>query len=148
MAKIFGEFKKFVSRGNVLDLTVGIIIGTAFGKIISSLVSDIIMPPIGYLLGKIDFANLFVSVSGEKYDSLAAAEAAGAATLNYGRFINTVLDFLIVAIVIFLMIKGINKLSSKKEEETKKSRKCFYCKEEVKRNATRCPHCTADIRNK
>lgn len=145
MAKIFDEFKKFVARGNVIDLAVGVIIGTAFGKIVSSLVGDIIMPPIGYLLGKISFADLFISLSGDKYDSLKTAQDAGAATINYGAFINTVIDFLIVAVVIFLMIKAINKLSKPAKPEAKSTRKCPFCKEEVKEKATKCPHCTADI---
>lgn len=150
MAKLIDEFKKFIARGNVIDLAVGVIIGTAFGKITSSLVSDVIMPPIGYLLGKINFSDLFISVSGEKYSSLAEAQNAGAATINYGQFLNTVIDFLIVAVVVFLMVKGINKLSSfsKSPTKTEKPRKCPFCKEEVNKSAIKCPHCTADIGSK
>ena len=105
------DFKAFIMRGNVMDLAVGVIIGAAFGKIISSFVSDILMPPLGLLLGKVDFSNLFISLSGQKFTSLADAQAAGAPTLNYGIFINNVIDFLIVALVIFLLIRGLTKLT-------------------------------------
>lgn len=111
------EFKKFALRGNVADMAIGIIIGAAFGKIVSSLVSDVIMPPVGMLMGNVDFSDLFVNLSGGEYPSLAAAQAAGAATINYGLFINTVLDFVIVAIAIFLVIRGMNKLTEKAEEK-------------------------------
>jgi len=111
------EFKEFAMRGNVLDMAVGIIIGASFGKIVSSLVSDVIMPPIGRLMGNVDFSSLFVNLGAGKYDSLAAAKAAGAATLNYGVFINTVLDFVIVAFAIFLLVKGVN--MAKRQEEKK-----------------------------
>src|ERR1039458_1412785 len=104
---MFKEFKAFAMRGNVLDMAVGIIIGAAFGRIITSLVSDILMPPIGLLLGKVDFANLFINISGKSYATLAEAKAAGAATINYGLFLNTIIDFLIVALVIFLMVRQI-----------------------------------------
>ncbi|MEO0083932.1 MAG: large conductance mechanosensitive channel protein MscL, partial [candidate division WOR-3 bacterium] len=110
---MFKEFKEFAMRGNVLDMAVGIIIGVAFGKIVTSLVNDIIMPPIGLLLGKIDFANLFINLSGKHYSTLAEAKAAGAATLNYGVFINTVIDFIIVAFVIFLIVRQVNRLKKK-----------------------------------
>jgi large conductance mechanosensitive channel len=111
------EFKDFAMKGNVLDMAVGIIIGVAFGKIISSLVNDVIMPPIGKLMGNVDFSNLFINLSAGKYDSLAAAKAAGAATMNYGVFINTVLDFIIVAFAIFMLIKLVN--AAKRKEEAK-----------------------------
>ncbi len=111
------EFKKFAMRGNVVDMAVGIIIGAAFGKIISSLVKDVIMPPIGLLMGKVDFSSLFLNLSGTEYPSLKAAQEAGAPTINYGLFINTVLDFIIVAFAIFMMIKAMNRLMEKKEEE-------------------------------
>jgi len=114
---MFGEFKKFAMRGNVVDMAVGIIIGGAFGKIVSSFVNDVIMPPIGMLMGNVDFSQLFINLSGQEFVSLAAAQEAGAATINYGVFINTVLDFLIVAFAIFMVIRGMNKL--KKEEEEK-----------------------------
>ena len=111
------EFKKFAMRGNVVDMAVGIIIGGAFGKIVSSLVNDVIMPPIGMLMGNVDFSQLFVSLSGEEYASLAAAKEAGAATINYGVFVNTILDFVIVAFAIFMVIKGMNKMKKKEEEK-------------------------------
>ena len=111
------EFKKFAMRGNVVDMAVGIIIGAAFGKIVSSLVSDIIMPPIGMIMGNVDFSQLFINISGGEYASLAAAKEAGAATINYGVFINTVLDFVIVAFAIFMIIRGMNKLKAKEEEK-------------------------------
>jgi large conductance mechanosensitive channel len=111
------EFKEFAMRGNVLDMAVGIIIGAAFGKIIASLVEDVLMPPIGLLLGKVDFSNLFINLSGQSYPSLEAAKAAGAATLNYGMFFNTIINFLIVAFAIFLLIKQVNRFTVKKTAE-------------------------------
>ena len=114
---MLNEFKAFAMRGNVVDMAVGIIIGAAFGKIVSSFVNDVVMPPIGMLLGNVDFSNLFINLSGAEYASLAMAEEAGAAVIKYGFFINTVLDFVIVAFVIFMVIKGMNKM--KKEEEAK-----------------------------
>jgi large conductance mechanosensitive channel len=110
------EFKAFAMRGNVLDMAVGIIIGGAFGKIVASFVEDVLMPPIGLLLGKVDFSNLFINLSGRDFPSLEAAKAAGAATLNYGMFLNTVINFLIVAFAIFLLIKQVNRFAAKKEE--------------------------------
>jgi len=114
---MLNEFKKFAMRGNVVDMAVGIIIGASFGKIVSSLVADVVMPPIGLLMGKVDFSQLFINISGGDYASLAAAKDAGAATINYGVFINTVLDFVIVAFVIFMIIRGMNKLKAKEEEK-------------------------------
>ena len=111
------EFKKFAMRGNVVDMAVGIIIGAAFGKIVSSLVSDIIMPPIGMIMGNVDFSQLFIDISGGEYATLAAAQEAGAATINYGMFINTVLDFVIVAFAIFMVIRGMNNMKKKEEEK-------------------------------
>ena len=111
------EFKKFAMRGNVVDMAVGIIIGASFGKIISSFVADVIMPPIGLLMGKVDFSQLFIDISGGGYATLAAAKEAGAATINYGAFINTVLDFVIVAFAIFMVIRGMNKMKKKEEEK-------------------------------
>jgi len=139
------EFKKFIMRGNVIDLAIGVIIGGAFGKIVTSFVNDILMPPIGMILGKIDFSNLFISLSGEKYPSLAAAKEAGAATLNYGLFLNSVIDFLIVALVIFFIVKQVNRLKPEKPaapaEPTTKP--CPYCFTDIPIKATRCPHCTS-----
>ncbi len=114
---MLNEFKKFAMRGNVVDMAVGIIIGASFGKIVSSLVADVVMPPIGLLMGKVDFSQLFINISGGEYASLAAAKEAGAATINYGMFINTVLDFVIVAFAIFMIIRGMNKMQKKEEEK-------------------------------
>ncbi len=114
---MLNEFKAFAMRGNVVDMAVGIIIGAAFGKIVSSFVSDIIMPPIGMLMGNVDFSQLFLNLSGTEYATLAAAQEAGAATINYGTFINTVLDFVIVAFAIFMVIRGMNKLKKQEEEK-------------------------------
>lgn len=114
---MLNEFKKFAMRGNVVDMAVGIIIGASFGKIVSSLVADVVMPPIGLLMGKVDFSQLFINISGGEYATLAAAKEAGAATINYGAFINTVLDFVIVAFAIFMIIRGMNKMKKKEEEK-------------------------------
>jgi len=139
------EFKKFVIRGNVFDLAVGIIIGGAFGKIVTSFVNDILMPPIGAILGKVDFSSLFINLSGEKYASLAAAQEAGAATINYGMFLNTILDFLIVALVIFLLIRQVNKLKKEEPAAAPITKPCPYCKTDIPLTATRCPHCTSQL---
>jgi len=140
------EFKAFALKGNVIDLAVGVIIGGAFGKIVSSLVSDIIMPLIGLLLGDADFTNLFLSLDGEKYDTLAKAKEAGAATLNYGLFLNNVLDFLIIAFSIFIVIKQLNRFMKKKEAPAPVTTKtCGYCFSTVHKDASRCPHCTSVI---
>ncbi len=141
------EFKNFIMRGNVLDLAVAVIIGGAFGKIISSLVNDVIMPPIGLLLGKVDFSNLYINMSGTQYASLAEAQAAGAPTLNYGIFLNNVVDFLIVALVIFLVIRAINKIPKKAEKTAEvTTRDCPYCMTSISNKATRCPHCTSEVK--
>ena len=140
------EFKEFAMRGNVLDMAVGIIIGAAFGKIITSFVGDILMPPLGLLLGKVDFSNLFLSLSGQ-YPSLAAAKAAGAPTINYGMFLNTVLDFLIVAFAIFLLIRQVNRFMPKPAPPAPAATKdCPYCLSAVPLKATRCLHCTSDLK--
>jgi len=136
------EFKEFAMRGNVVDMAVGIIIGAAFGKIVNSFVSDILMPPIGVLLGKVDFANLFFNLSGKSYESLASAKAAGAATLNYGLFLSTMMDFVIVAFAIFLLIRQVNRLKAKPELTTKE---CPYCLSKISLKASRCPHCTSEL---
>ena len=139
------EFREFAMRGNVVDLAVGVIIGAAFGKIVSSLVSDIIMPPLGLVLGQVDFSNLFLNLSGKHYGSLADAKAAGAPTINYGIFINSVIDFLIVAFVIFLLVRGINRLHHAPAPPPPSTRPCPYCLTAVPLAATRCPACTSDI---
>jgi len=147
------EFKEFAMRGNVVDMAVGIIIGAAFGTIVSSLVSDIIMPPIGLLLGNIDFSNLFVVLKeGAKapgpYASLAAAKAAGATSINYGFFINTVISFLIVAFAVFLLIRGVNKLRRQEEAPSPvpTTKECPYCFSTIPIKATRCGHCTSELK--
>jgi len=140
---IMKEFRDFAARGNVVDLAVGVIIGAAFGKIVTSLVNDVIMPPIGLVLGRVDFSNLFVSLSGTHYDSLAAAKAAGAPTINYGMFINNVIDFLIVAFVIFMLVRQINRFVKKPDTSTKD---CPLCCSAIPLKAVKCPHCTGDIR--
>jgi len=142
---VWKEFKDFIARGNVVDLAVGIIIGLAFGKIVSSLVNDIIMPPIGLLLGKVDFNNLFINLSGQPYATLAAATEAGAATINYGVFINTIIEFLIIAFVVFLLVKQINKLMKPAEPAAPPTKDCPYCYSAIPVKATRCPNCTSQL---
>ncbi|SHK55941.1 large conductance mechanosensitive channel [Selenomonas ruminantium] len=140
------EFKKFIMRGNVLDMAVGIIIGAAFGKIVTSFVNDILMPPIGLILGHVDFSNLFINLSGTPAATLAEAKAAGLPVIAYGSFLNVVIDFLIVAFAIFMLIKQVNRLMPQKEEEPAKDpRLCPYCKTEIPDEATKCPHCTSNL---
>jgi large conductance mechanosensitive channel len=142
------EFKEFAMRGNVLDMTVGIILGGAFGKIVSSMVSDILMPPIGMLLGKVNFSSLFISLSGQVYPSLEAAKAAGAPTINYGVFLQTVLDFVIIAFVIFLIVRQVNAMTKKQQAPpaAPSTKHCPYCLSEIPLKATRCGHCTSDVK--
>jgi len=140
------EFKEFAMRGNVLDMAIGIVIGAAFGKIIASLVDDIIMPPIGLVLGNVDFANLFINLSGRDYPSVAAAKAAGAATVNYGIFFNTILNFLIIAFVIFLVIRQVNAMQRPKEAPAAATKECPFCLSVIPVKATRCAHCTAELK--
>jgi large conductance mechanosensitive channel len=140
------EFKEFAMRGNVLDMAVGIVIGAAFGQIVSSFVADILMPPIGRLIGHVDFSNLFVSLSGTHYDTVAAAKAAGAATLNYGLFLNTVINFLIVAFAVFLLVRQVNRMSPKPAPAAPTTRDCPYCLSAVPLGATKCAHCTSELR--
>jgi large conductance mechanosensitive channel len=144
---MFKEFKEFAMKGNVVDLAIGIIIGGAFGKIVTSFVNDVLMPPIGMLLGKMDFSSLFLNLSGQDYPTLAAAKEAGAATLNYGSFINTIIDFIIVAFAIFLLVKQINKLKRAPEAApaAPTTRDCPYCITAVPIKASRCPHCTSSL---
>jgi large conductance mechanosensitive channel len=143
------EFKEFAMRGNVIDLAVGIIIGGAFGQITTSLVNDIIMPPIGLILGQVDFSNLFISLSGQEFASLAEAQAAGAPTLNYGLFITTVINFLIIAFAVFLLVKAINQLRRAqdvgKEPPAPTTKECPYCYSTIPIKASRCPSCTSEI---
>jgi large conductance mechanosensitive channel len=148
---MFKEFKEFAMKGNVIDMAVGIIIGAAFGTIVKSLVSDVIMPPIGLLLGNVDFSNLFLVLKGGAasgtFASLAEAQKAGAVTVNYGLFINTVISFIIVAFAIFIVIRGINKLKREEEEPTEEptTKDCPHCFSEISIKATRCPYCTAEL---
>jgi len=139
------DFKAFVMRGNVLDMAVGIIIGAAFGKIIGSLVEDVIMPPIGLLLGHVDFSNLFVNLSGKDVASVAAAKAAGAATINYGLFLNTIINFLIVAFAIFVIVRMVSKMQKPAPVAAATTRDCPYCLGAVPLKATKCMHCTSEL---
>ncbi|MGH7886951.1 MAG: large conductance mechanosensitive channel protein MscL [Candidatus Binatia bacterium] len=142
------EFKEFAMKGPVVDLAVGVIIGGAFGKIISSLVDDIIMPPIGKMLGNVDFANLFVNLSGKDYPSVAVAKAAGAATMNYGIFVNTILNFLIIAFVLFVIIRQMNamKQPAPAPAAAPATKDCPHCLSTVPLKATKCAHCTAELK--
>ncbi len=142
------EFKEFAMKGNVLDMAIGIIIGAAFGKIVTSFVNDVLMPPIGKLMGKVDFSGLYINLSGASYKSLAEAKAAGAATINYGIFLNTVLDFLIVAFAIFLLIRQVNKLRAPKPAPPAppSTKECTYCLSVIPIKAVRCPQCTSDLK--
>ncbi len=160
LKNIFSEFKKFAMRGNVMDMAVGIIIGAAFTKIVDSLVKDILMPPLGLILGKIDFANLFFVLKDGKtaapYASLDAAKAAGAVTWNVGFFINAVISFVIVAFAVFLLVKAMNALQEKFDNDAKEEEKaaepatkqCPYCCSDIPVKAVKCPHCTADLEEK
>ncbi|MBA6413469.1 large conductance mechanosensitive channel protein MscL [Parahaliea sp. F7430] len=148
---MFDEFKKFAMRGNVVDMAVGIIIGGAFGTIVKSLVSDVIMPPIGLLLGGVDFSDLFITLkegaTAGPYTTLAMAQEAGAVTISYGLFVNAVISFLIVAFAVFLLIRGINRLQAKEEEPAAEptTKDCPYCLSSIAIKATRCPNCTSEI---
>lgn len=138
------EFKEFAVRGNVLDMAIGIVIGAAFGKIVSSFVNDLLLPPVGLLLGKVDFSNLFINLSGKTYESLGAAKAAGAATLNYGLFLNSIIDFTIVAFAIFLLIRQINRFR-RESEKVPSTKDCPYCCSVIPIKAMRCAHCTSEL---
>lgn len=149
MKKMLAEFKQFAIKGNMIDLAVGMIIGTSFNKIVSSLVNDMIMPLLGIFTGKIDFSKLFIALDGKTYETLAAAEEAGAACFKYGSFLAGLLDFLIMAFIVFLFVRGINKLrEANKEPEAPKApttKVCPFCKSEISIEATRCPHCTSEL---
>jgi len=159
MKNFINEFKKFAMRGNVIDMAVGIIIGAAFGKIVDSLVKDVIMPPIGLLLGKVDFSNLFITLKegavAAPYASLDAAQKAGAVTMNIGLFVNALISFTIVAFAVFILIKAINELQAKmdKKEAAEEAahpttKKCPYCCSDIDINAVKCPNCTSDLSKK
>lgn len=139
------EFKEFAMRGNVLDMAIGVIIGGAFGKIVTSLVSDLLMPPIGLLMGKVDFSSLFLNLSGTPQPSLTAAKAAGAPTVNYGVFLQTVFDFIIIAFVIFLLVKQINRLKKPEPAAAPTTKDCPYCFSTIPLKATKCAHCTSTV---
>jgi len=144
---MFKEFKEFAMRGNMIDLAVGIIIGAAFTTVVNSLVNDILMPPLGMIIGNVDFSNLYISLDSQTYPSLAAAQVAGAATINYGLFINNIINFLIVAFAVFLLIRGINRMSRKSQEvkAAPTTKECPYCISTIPLNATRCPSCTSQL---
>ena len=139
------DFKAFVMRGNVVDLAVGVIIGGAFGKIVASFTSDVLMPPLGMALGKVDFTNLFINLSGGNYATLADAKKAGAVTINYGVFTNTILDFIIVAFAIFLLIKQINRLNKPAPAAAPTTKDCPFCASAIPLAAVRCPQCTSEL---
>ena len=140
------EFKEFAMRGNAVDLAVGVIIGAAFGKIVTSLVEDVLMPPIGQLLGKVDFSGLFISLSGKSFDTLQHAKDAGVATLNYGLFLNNVINFLIIAFVVFLVVQQMNRLTKKPEAAAAPTTKvCPQCAMTIPLAAKRCGHCTSQV---
>jgi large conductance mechanosensitive channel len=140
---MFKEFREFAVKGNVVDMAVGIIIGAAFGKIINSFVSDVLMPPIGLLLGKVDFSNLFLNLSGKPYETVSSAKAAGAATINYGLFLNTLIDFAIVAFAISILVQQVNRLKRQPEQTTKE---CPFCLSKIPLKATRCPSYTSELK--
>jgi large conductance mechanosensitive channel len=141
------EFKEFAMRGNVLDMAVGIIIGLAFGAIVNSLVKDVLMPPLGLVLGQMDFSSLYLNLSGTEYASLAAAQEAGAATINYGVFLNTIINFIIVAFAVFLLVRQVNRFTRKEEAPAEPTTKeCPFCVSEIAIKATRCPSCTSELK--
>jgi large conductance mechanosensitive channel len=139
------DFKEFIMRGNVIDLAVAVIIGAAFGAVVTSLVNDIVMPLIGQALGKVNFTDLFISLNGVKYATLADAKAAGAATINYGVFINTIINFLIIAFVIFIVIRQINRLKKAPAPAEPTTKDCPFCHTQIPIPATRCPNCTSEL---
>jgi len=139
------EFKEFALKGNVVDLAIAVIIGAAFGKVISSFVNDIIMPPIGMLLGGVSFSDLFISLDGQTYPSLAVAQAAGAATINYGVFLTTIIDFVIIAWVLFLVVKAMNRMKKAPAPADPTTKTCPQCATEIPVKAVRCPHCTSNL---
>jgi len=139
------EFRSFLMRGNILDLAVAVVIGAAFGAIVTSFVKDIMMPPIGLLLGGVDFTNLFIDISGQGHATLAAAQEAGAATVNYGVFLNTIINFVIVAFAIFMLLRGVERTKKKPEAPAVTTKDCPYCMTAISLKATRCPNCTSQL---
>jgi large conductance mechanosensitive channel len=144
-APMLKEFKEFAMRGNVLDMAVGIILGAAFGKIVGSFVEDILMPPLGMLIGKMDFSNLFLTLGAQQFETLKAAKEAGAATINYGMFFNHVFNFIIVAFAIFLLVKQVNRLKRAEAPAAPTTKDCPHCLMAMPLKATRCPHCTSAV---
>lgn len=144
---LWKEFKQFAIRGSLVDLTIGFVIGSAFTKVVTSIVNDIIMPPLGLIIGQVDFSNLYINLSSKHYSSFQAAKAAGAPTINIGLFLNTVVNFLIIAIVMFFVVRQLNRLAQyrKKDVAEAPARKCPYCMTEIAETATRCPHCTSHL---
>lgn len=142
---MFKEFKEFALKGNVLDMAIGVIIGGAFGKIVSSLVSDVLMPPLGLLMGRVDFSSLFINLSGTPQPSLIAAKSAGIPTLNYGVFLQTVFDFIIIAFVIFLVVKQVNRLKRPAPVAAPTTKDCPHCLSAIPIKATKCAHCTSSV---
>ncbi len=149
MKNVLKEFKEFAIKGNMIDLAVGIIIGAAFGGVVNSLVNDVLMPPLGLLIGKVDFTNLFITIWGNHFHTLAESKANGSVTLNYGLFVNTLINFLLVAFAVFLLVKQVNRIKKKLIAETPAAvtiKECEYCHSEININATRCPHCTSELK--
>jgi large conductance mechanosensitive channel len=142
---MINEFKTFVMKGNVLDMAVGIIIGAAFGKVVSSFVADVLMPPIGLIMGKVDFSNLFINLSGKPFETLAEAKKAGAATINYGLFINTTIDFLIVGFAVFMLVRQVNRMKKEEPAAAPTTKECPFCLTAIPLKATRCPSCTSEV---
>ncbi len=145
MSKIFQEFKTFVMRGNVIDMAVGVVVGGAFSNIVNSLVNDVVMPVVSLVTGKINFADMMIALDGGKYASLAAAQEAGAPVIAYGNFIQIVVQFLLTAFVLFMVIKGINKLHKPAPEPAPTTKICPFCKSEIHIEAVKCPHCASEL---
>jgi large conductance mechanosensitive channel len=145
ITRMLKEFKAFIMRGNVVDLAVGIVIGAAFGKIVTSFVNDILMPPVGLVLGKVDFSNLFIDLSTNHHPTVAAAKAAGDATINYGLFLNTIIDFLIVALAIYLVVRAVNRFKHAPPPPEPTTKDCTFCFTAIPIKAVRCPNCTSQL---
>jgi len=143
---MLSEFKQFVMKGNVVDLAVGFVVGAAFAKIVSSFTNDILMPPIGLALGSVDFSGLFLNLSSKHFDTLAAAKAAGAPTLNYGLFLNTIIDFLIIAFAVFILVRWVNHLTGASKPAPLSTKECPHCLSVIPIAATKCAHCTSDLK--
>ncbi len=145
MSSFWKDFRAFITRGNLVEIAVAFVIGAAFGAVVNSFIFDIVMPPIGKLVGNVDFANLFVVLGPEKYPSAEAARQAGAAAIYYGRFINTLINFLIIALVMFLLLRAVMKMRKPQEAPAPTTKECPYCKTQIPIGAVRCPHCTSQL---